>query len=295
MSISAVINTKNAQGSLQATLNSLGFVDELVVADMQSTDKTLEIARVHGAVVLSVPDSNYVEPARNQAIAKATSDWVLLVDADETIPPDLAQKLIKLSKTAPEETAGFYLPRKNIIFGKWVEHSGWWPDYVLRFFRRGSVTWDEAIHSSPTVSGNTENLPAQEENAIVHQNYQSVAQFLDRMNRYTQIEALSRKKANTHPIAQFKDEFLRRFFAHFGWRDGDHGVALSFLQSFYEVVVVLKQWENGGFKSGVFKRPLQELTNLHRELGYWLTTQKIEESRGLRKLFLKIKRRVFYS
>jgi len=298
--LSVVINTKNANQLVphhrfEATLNSVAFADEIIIVDMQSSDDTIKIASKFSNNIFSFEDIGYVEPARNFAISKSNCDWILVVDADEEIPKSLARKIQNLING--DATADAYkLPRKNIVFGAWYQFAGWWPDYQLRLFKKGSVKWSDKIHSVPQVRGSIDALAANQEYAIVHHNYQSVSQFIDRLNRYTTIEAKSRDFKNISPaqvINSFEAELLSRLFKHNGISGGMHGISLSFLQSFYEVVVILKQWEIEGFKdkkqSVATRRALEQLIN---DMRYWLQDYEIDKTKGLKKIFLKLKRKI---
>lgn len=281
--ISVVINTRNEEKNLPRAIASIrGLADEIVVVDMESEDKTAEIAKKAGARIFLHKPVGYVEPARNFAISKATGGWILILDADEEISESLAKKLKKL---AEKPQAEFYrLPRKNIIFGKWIKHTGWWPDYNIRFFKKGAVQWSEVIHSVPETRGDGMDLPQDEEYAIIHHNYQTVLQYLERMIRYTDIQAkflikdgykFSWQDLVRKPTA----ELLGRFFANEGYKDGVHGLALSILQGFSEFVVYLRVWEHDKFKEKELDKTEidNELTNSGKDITYWL------EQSGIRK------------
>lgn len=297
--LSVVINTKNADQlaphhRFEATLNSVKFADEIIVVDMQSSDDTVKIASKHTDKIYNFGDVGYVEPARNFAIGKASCDWILIVDADEEIPRSLAEKIENLIKG--DATADAYkLPRKNIVFGAWYQFAGWWPDYQLRLFKKGSVKWSDKIHSVPQVKGVVDELAPADDLAIIHHNYQSLDQFLDRLNRYTSIEAKNRENRNISPtqvVSAFEAELLSRLFKHNGISGGMHGISLSFLQSFYEIVVVLKQWELDGFKEKKqTKGTVRALNQLSKNLNYWLDDYEITKTNGFRKLLLKLRRR----
>ena len=170
--ISVVVNTWNEEENIRRCLSSVKWADEIVVVDMHSTDKTVEIARKFGAKVFFHQYTGYVEPARNFALRCAQGKYILVLDADETTPATLARKLKKIAK---ENKFDFVrIPRKNIIFGKWIKHSRWWPDYNIRFFKKGKVTWSDKIHSVPLIRGKGKDLEAKEVNAIVHYHYQSI-------------------------------------------------------------------------------------------------------------------------
>lgn len=297
--ISAVINTNNEEKRLPRALASLkGFANEIVVVDMMSTDSSREIAKKFGARVFKHKKLSFVEPARNFAIEKAKYDWILILDPDEEIPESL--KLF-LKKEIKESKADYYrIPRKNIIFGKWMKHTGWWPDLNIRFFKKGSVTWNQVIHSVPMTTGTGIDLPIKEEFALKHNAYSSVEEYVTRMNRYTGIQAreLNRKNVQfswamlvTKPLS----EFLRRYFAEEGFKDGTHGLALSLLQSLSELVVYVKLWQKQDFKKK--KIEIYDLQNLFskagKELIWWLDESKIRVSKNIFKtIWLKIERKI---
>ncbi|MCX6724604.1 MAG: glycosyltransferase family 2 protein [Candidatus Shapirobacteria bacterium] len=297
--ISVIVNTWNEEQNIKRCLDSVKWADEIVVVDMFSTDKTVAIAKKSAAKIFSHKYTSYVEPARNFAIKKTTGDWILILDADEEISSELAQKLKNLTENK-EGLTYFRLPRKNIIFGKWIKHSRWWPDYNIRFFKKGAVCWSEKIHSVPLTRGEGFDLESKEANAILHYHYQTVSQHLERLNRYSDIQARelveNGYKFNWSDLLRKPmSEFLSRFFAGDGYKDGTHGLILSLLQSFSELVKYLKVWEKEGFKFQ--ELPLDnfamEMKKLGKELSYWWTTIFINETGNLfKKIPLKIKRRL---
>jgi (heptosyl)LPS beta-1,4-glucosyltransferase len=249
--ISVVINTHNEESNLKRCLQSIiDFADEIVVVDQNSSDKTVEIAKKFGAKIFKHPHTRIVEPARNFALSKASSDWIFIIDADEEASLEL---LARLKKIAQEGNADYVLiPRKNLIFGKWLRHSRWWPDYNIRFFKKGKVSWDEKIHSIPITLGEGEEIPAEENLALIHYNYTSVDQYLERNARYAQFRASQLIKEGYHfsvedLIRKPVNEFLSRYFEGEGYKDGLHGLILAGLQSFSEFLVYLKIWEKEGF------------------------------------------------
>lgn len=293
--ISVVINTRNEEQNLPNALASVKkLADEIVVVDMESTDKTVEIAKRAGAKVFRHKPTGYVEPARNFAISKTTGDWILILDADEEVPSVLSRELESIAKS--EASADYYrLPRKNIIFGRWIQHSRWWPDYNIRFFKKGKVKWTEVIHSVPETEGKGLDLEAKEENAIVHHNYISVSQYIQRLDRYSQIQANEKVKSGykfdwKDLIRKPVGEFVNRFFAAEGYKDGVHGLALALLQAFSEIVVYIKVWEHEKFKeeSLTQKEVAQQILQAQKEIGHWMEKAGIQKrsivSRVLQKL-----------
>ena len=297
--ISVVINTLNEEENLPRALASVkNLADEVIVVDMQSGDKTVEIAKQFGAQVYSHERTGYVEPARNFAIDKATKDWVLIMDADEEVSDTLASKLKQIVKN-PQ--ADYYrLPRKNINFRRWIKNSRWWPDYNIRFFKKGTVTWNEIIHSVPMTTGKGEDLAVEDKYAILHYNYTSISKYIERMNRYTDIQArmlLAKEyKFNWRDlIRRPTQEFLSRYFAGEGYKDGLHGLSLALLQSFSELTLYLKIWQSEQFKPEALdvRELSKETKRAKRELDWWIIDSLIKSGGFLSSLPKRIYRRIF--
>lgn len=278
--ISVVINTYNEEKNLRVAIKSVKWADEVVVCDMESTDRTLSLAKALGVMVVSHKNTGYVEPGRNFAIGKTSGDWILILDADEEVPTTLADRLQELAKKNPEINF-VEIPRKNIIFNKWIEHTGWWPDYQIRFFKKGSVSWNNKIHSKPETEGLGLTLEAQEQWAIIHNNYRSISEYLAKLDRYTNIQA----KELLATGYQFKkedlwnkplSEFLSRYFSNKGYQDGLHGLVLSFFQAVSFFVLYLKIWEKDGFKEQ--KMELEEFNEqtkiIGKDIKYWVKETK---------------------
>lgn len=288
--ISVVINTLNEEKYIEKVMKSVNWADEIIVCDMYSEDKTAEIAKKLGAKVFFHKREDYVEPARNFAVSKASNDWILVLDPDEEIPGSLAERLMDTASKM-REIDYVRLPRRNLIFNHFMQASMWWPDYNIRFFKKNRVKWGNLIHRPPETFGQGLDLPVDEKYAIVHKNYDSISDFIKRMDRYTSVQAAELGKGEY----QFKwqdllgrplGEFLSRFFAGHGYKDGLHGLALSLLQAFSFLVVYLKVWENLKFKE--LKIDLSEFKNEAqvdgKEIDYWLKN----ENRNLLKEIFKI-------
>lgn len=245
--ISTVIVTYNEGDKLKDCLKSLmGKVDEIVIFDLGSKDSTLQVAREFKAKIYTHQRVEYVEKVRNLSISKATGDWVLVLDADERIGEKLWEKLKEVVNE--EKYIAVNIPRKNIFFGKWIAHTNWWPDKHVRFFKKGKVRWIDKIHLYPLVEGRALDLPAKEYLAIEHFGYSTFEEFINRQNRYSQIEAL-----NLYQLGErfswlnffqrpFR-EFLVRFIRHRGFLDGFYGFALTYLMMVYQLQVVIALWE----------------------------------------------------
>ncbi len=314
MPLSVVINTKNAAETLEETLKSVSFADEIVVVDMHSIDGTRKIAKKYTSKVLSFDDIGYVEPARNFAISQAKHDYVLLVDADETINIKLKNKIQTLiDKKDPADV--YLIPRKNYIFGQWVKYAGWWPDYQVRLFKKGMVRWSEKIHQQPTIHGQVVRLPPNQELAIEHQNYPSVDSYLQRLNRYTTHQADNLNQGFVQEVSpssllkSYFSEFFKRFFVFTGYKDQVVGTGLSLLQAIYEVSVQLKIWElqqkevrktrkTNQLKVGSSKAgqrnidAIRTLEEIRGSMSYWLADWHVKHSSGVSKIIWQIRRKL---
>ncbi len=296
--VSLVINTLNEERNIVSVIKSVGdFADEVVVVDMESNDNTVPLAKQMGARVFTYPRVGYVEPARNFAIEKAGGEWIFILDADERANPKLIAKLKKLIRS--EKPDYVLIPRKNIIFGRWIKNSRWWPDYNVRFFRKGAVTWKDEIHSEPEKKGRGVTLLPKEKYAIAHKNYSSISDYLQRMDLYSSIQAKEKVVAGykfsfLDLVEKPAAEFFSRFFAGRGYKDGIHGLALALLQAFSELVLYLKIWQLEGFaESGFNMTDLdRSLVKLEKDLNYWRAEVKLRKNdKLLPSLVLKIKRK----
>lgn len=281
--ISAVVHTYNEEKNIERSLSSLvNWVDEIVLVDMNSTDSTCKKAKEFKARILDFPYTGFVEPARNFGIENARGDWIIILDADEEIPRVLSKKLLSVIKA---DQADFVrLPRKNIIWGKWIKHAGWWPDYQIRLFKKGNVTWTDKIHGIPFTRGHGFDLETDEEYSIIHYNYQSVEQYIARLNRYTSVSAkelfFGEKKFQPSSVIEASvGEFVKRFFVREGYKDGLHGFALAFIQGFSEGIIQLKRWELENFREEhLTLKDAQKFTGYEvSQKNYWLYNELLKK------------------
>lgn len=289
--ISAVLCVVEEELSLlpRALASIKSLAEDIVVIDMSETGIPKELKKEFGLRVYQKPRAHYVEQVRNYGLSKVTGDWIIIIDPDEVISLSLSKSLRKIVEKP--EADYFRLPRKNITFGKWIMHSRWWPDYNIRFFRRGFVSWNEIIHAVPITKGVGKDLPDKESYAILHENYISLEQYLQRMGRYTNAQANELVKSNYKFI--WKDlvkkptgEFLSRYFLGEGYKDGVHGLALAGLQAFSEFVLYLKVWEKEKFlEQGITIAEISnEGKNLTRETNWWLSDLAIKSKSMLSSL-----------
>lgn len=293
--LSVIVHTKNSAATLPACLTSVkNIADELIIMDMGSSDDTLKIARQFKALILEHPDVGYADPARNKALQAASQEWILVVDSDEEIPPQLANQIQQLINQE-NDTVAYAFPRRNLIFGQWA-HSGWWPDYQRRLFKRGHVNWPPELHGLPQIDGRLTKLPADEKLAIIHHNYQSVDEFIDRAQRYSTIAAQEMvdgsRKTQTNLISAWLEEFTRRWFVDKAHEQNHYGQTLAWLQSSFEALALAKYWESLEFKqSAKLPKLSSQLTKAARDAKYWEADLACQNASGLGKLYWRLRRR----
>mgnify|MGYP001116518629 CR=1 FL=1 len=294
--ISAAIISRPNESKIRQCLDSVKeWVDEIIIViDSKEKGNVAREAKGAGAQIFYRQFDGY-SAQKNFAISKARGQWILSLDADEVVSSKLAKELKKASKDLSYN--GYYLPRENIIFGKKIRNAGWYPDYQLRFFVKEYGEFSGIIHERINVRGGVGYL----KNPLVHYNYDSIESFIDRLNRYTTLEArqltdedykLKQEDFITRPI----QEFLRRFFSLKGYRDGLHGLALSLLMAFYTLVIYLKIWQKEGFKrKSISSVSAKKLVNQSKkEANYWWYTFLLEKEKSkLKNICLRVKKKFF--
>jgi glycosyltransferase involved in cell wall biosynthesis len=298
--LSVVISAYNEEKNIKECLTSVTWVDEIIVINNGSTDKTEEIARKYTThIIRQENDPQRIDLQKNTGFEKASGSWIFSLDADERIPKELAEEIKKLLSNKEIIEAGYEIPRKNIIFGKWIQHSLWWPDYQLRLFKKGKGKFTNvSVHKSITITGEIGRLAE----PMLHENYTSITQYVRKMDDiYAENEAIAlvksgKKLRSLDSISMPAHDFLKTFFLQKGYKDGLHGLVLSLLQAFYAFLVFAKVWEKQGFTEDNSKNFLHvvwtEMKQLSREFNYWYLTETISESTDtLKKMYLKLKRR----
>ncbi len=243
MAISVVINTYNASKHLAEVLETVKGFDEVLVCDMESTDNTVAIAESFGCRVVTFPKENHksAEPARTFAIQSAVSEWVLVVDADELVTPELKEYLYKITEQeAP--SAGYYIHRQNRFFGTYFRD--WSHDYQLRFFKREGTVWPPYVHTFPIVQGKTERIPA--DYMFLHLADETTSEWVTKMNKYTDNEVDKKASRNYGVVALLWRPFWRFFRAYIlqgGFVMGKRGLISAMLSATYQLMVVSKIME----------------------------------------------------
>ncbi len=243
--LSAIVITKNEAGHIAECLDSISFVDEIVVVDSQSEDGTEKIAKRFTRKVYVIEWKGYAE-AKQHALQKSTGEWILWLDADERVPPRLAEEIKQvIDKNAV--FSGYRMPRKAFFLGKWIRHGGWYPGYVVRLFRKEKGRFgDERVHERLILDGPVGTLKS----PLIHYTDQSIEQYFDKFNRYTSLAAQDlrdRGKRVTVLGMLFRSVhmFVRMYIFRAGFLDGVEGFLLAVFSSNYVFTKYAKLWKLG--------------------------------------------------
>jgi glycosyltransferase involved in cell wall biosynthesis len=243
--VSVIVITLNEEREIGDCLESVTWADEIVVVDSGSSDRTIEIAKKFTDQVVYHQWVGFAAQ-KNWAVELATHPWVLSLDADERVSPELRAEIERLLESPPR-FVGYQIPRKNFFLGRWIRHGGWSPDYVLRLFRRDAGRFTERrVHESVTVRGEVGTL----QSPLEHYTYRSMVDYFQRMDRYSTLAAEEMfeggKRAHLidlllRPCATF----LKMFLLRQGFRDGMDGFLLSRLYSIYTFAKYAKLYKMG--------------------------------------------------
>ena len=241
--ISVVVITLNEEDRVRRCLESVAWADEIVVVDAESHDKTVQVAREFTDRVISRPWAGFAAQ-KNFALALGTGDWILSLDADEEVSPELRQELVSTS-AGPGACDGYAVRRQNIFLDQWIRHGGLYPDWQMRLFRRGRGHFAErAVHESVRVEGTVGRLRGH----LVHRSYKSVNDFIERANRYSSLaaEELSRaghRVRTPELVLRPLGRFVSMYLIQGGVLDGRRGLLLASLYAYYVFMRSAKVWE----------------------------------------------------
>jgi glycosyltransferase involved in cell wall biosynthesis len=244
MKISATVITLNEERNIEDALRSLSWADEIVVVDSGSTDKTIELARRYTDRVMVNSWPGYAAQ-KNFAAEQASNDWIFNLDADERPSPELSSEIEALKSGPEPPAAGFEMPRLCFYLGRWIKHSGWYPDYKVRLYDRTRADWKgDYVHESVSIKGQAGRLNGD----LLHYTASSASEHHLRMDRYTTLAALealangqttSAISILTAPVAVF----IKSYFLKAGFLDGVPGLAISYFAAHYVFLKKLKIWE----------------------------------------------------
>jgi glycosyltransferase involved in cell wall biosynthesis len=226
-SLSVIIITKNEALDIQGCLASVAWADEIIVVDSGSTDETLAFAREYTQHVFIEPEWKGFGVQKNRALAYATSDWVLSIDADEIVSPELQQEIRAAIASTSQDI--FSMPRLSSFCGKYIHHSGWWPDRIVRLFKRGKAEFSiDLVHERLLFQGIAKPL----QSPLLHKTYRDLDEVIAKINQYSKLGAENAQregKTSSLLLALLHGSwaFIRTYFLRAGFLDGAEGLMLA--------------------------------------------------------------------
>ena len=309
--LSIVFSVHNEEKLFEEALKSVkNLADEIIVVDNESSDKTAQIAKKYTKNVYEHKNTpNSLNATKNYGFSKAKSDWILSLDGDEIVPKELADEIrliipatgslrnfrqsIGVSQTS---VCGYWIPRKNKIFGKWLTGGIWWPDYQLRLFKREKGKFPaKHNHELLTVDGETVYLKS----PLEHYSYTSIIHYVEKFT-YTYLEnevdnqiAAGKKVYWYDAVRMPSSDFVINFFVRQGYKDGLHGLILAMLQMFYMFLVFARIWERQGSPAYESAHFTDEVTReLERSRSEYLHWYWLSKNTFLLRVARKIKREI---
>ena len=245
ISISTVTITKNEERNIEACLESVRWADQIIVVDAESSDRTQELARRYSPHVMVRPWKGY-GPQKNYGIQQATGDWILILDADERVSPELAEEIQKrVSTRTTQDPVAYSLPRRNIFYGAWVRWGGAYPDRQIRLFQKGKASYNDVkIHENLMVDGPIGTL----EGFLEHYTERCIADHFRKFSFYITLAAKEQGKSTTtvrwwqlllNPLVTL----VKKYVLKQGFRDGIRGVIFAGFASMYTFGKYAKLWE----------------------------------------------------
>ena len=245
--LSAIIVVRNEEKRIRSCLDSLRWVDEIVIVDQSSTDNTVKICRKYTDRIFEVSAKGYCDPDRELASSKTSNDWVLYLDADEIVTEELKEEIIAILST-PGRLDSYCLPRKNYFLGQWIRWSGWYPGYVMRLFNKHKVRFTPEIHTD--IIALTE--PGFLKNDLLHYTCDNIEEYFGKNNRYTSILAFQayRHGERITPLNLAYNLLLKplvyavyKYLFKAGFRDGFNGLFIAVLTYLTVFLMYAKLWE----------------------------------------------------
>ena len=251
--LSVIIITKNEERNIRACLESVQWTDEIIVVDGGSIDRTVDITKEFTQKIFNRPWDGY-GAAKNYGLAQCTSEWVLWLDADERVTPELQKETLDRLSSVDQKIVALSMPRRANFLGKWINHCGWYPGRITRVFRRSAGRFtEERVHERLDVHGETISLHSD----LLHYTDPDLRHYFDKFNKYTSLaaeELVVRKKRFmlgqliVHPIWVF----IRMYIVRLGFLDGIPGLILCVLSANYVFTKYAKLWEYSIQKEGAY-------------------------------------------
>jgi glycosyltransferase involved in cell wall biosynthesis len=248
--LSVIIITKNEAASIRRCIESVSWADEIIVVDSGSTDNTADICRALGAKVTITPDWPGFGPQKNRALELASNDWLLSLDADEWVTPELRDEILSTLKNPL--TAAYQMPRLSSFCGTYLKHGGWWPDHIIRLFRKNQCRFsDDLVHERVIVTGEIATL----KNHLMHESMRDLDHVLAKMNAYStagakMMQAKGRRSSLATALLRGAWAFFRAYILRAGFLDGSAGFiqAVAHGEGTYYRYLKLAQLHNAATK-----------------------------------------------
>ena len=249
MKLSAIIITRNGESQIGRCIDSVSWADEVIIVDSGSTDRTVEICRERGAKVWQTPDFPGHGPQKNRALDHASGEWILSLDSDEWATPELRRE-VEAAMAKPDGHVAFAMPRRSSFCGQFMKHSGWWPDYVTRLFRRDSARFSEDhTHDRLIVNGTMGKLRS----PVYHEAITDLDQMIGKMNLYSTSSSKifyrhGRRASFGTALLHGWWAFMRTYFLRLGFLDGRAGLMLAIANaegSYYRYLKLMLLSERG--------------------------------------------------
>jgi glycosyltransferase involved in cell wall biosynthesis len=244
MKITATVVTLNEEQNIGEALESISWADEIIIVDSESTDRTVEIARQYTDQIFIRPWPGY-SAQKNFASEKASHDWIFNLDADERVSPDLVEEIESLKRNGEPSASGFELPRRTFYLGRWIKHSGWYPDFKVRLYNRRVGRWrGDYVHESVEVDGRVARLSG----ALLHYTVRNASEHHLRIDLYTTLaaeEMLAEGRQISVASLLFSPvmAFVRSYIFRRGFLDGVPGLAIAAFAAHYVFLKGIKLWE----------------------------------------------------
>jgi glycosyltransferase involved in cell wall biosynthesis len=243
--VSVVLIVRNEAGRIERTLKSVQWADEIVIIDSFSTDDTINICKKYTDKIYQYKWEGFSKQ-RRKSIEHASNQWVLSIDADEVVSEELKHE-IRDTISQKDSKAGYMIPRKSWYIDRWIENSGWYPDFQLRLFQKQKAyIEDREVHEGFSVTGETAKLNS----VLYHYSYDSIEHHISKINTYTTLDISAKlKKLKGRPVRWYHlllsplSTFLRMFLVLKGYRDGLPGFILAVNSAAYALLLYTKVWE----------------------------------------------------
>jgi glycosyltransferase involved in cell wall biosynthesis len=242
--ISACIITLNEEANLVNCLESLSFVDEIIIIDSGSVDKTIEIANRYNASVYYREFDNYVNQ-KNYSLSKAKNQWVLSLDADEAVSKELKTEIESLTSPDLAIASGYQVPRLTFYLGKWIRHGGWYPNFQVRLFKKDKGFFKGfLVHEKVELVGELKSF----QSPILHYSYRDISHHLHFIDKYSSLTArekfsMGKRSGVVFSIVKGMWKFFYMYLVRFGFLDGRPGLVIAVLGAYYNFLKYIKLYE----------------------------------------------------